>query len=222
MPLCYASSPMATYNTVIFDFDGTIADTLESARIAYNGIALSSGFKQISPEDIPNLREKNLNEILKILGISKLQTPSLLIKGRALIKDKISKIPLIEGMKSILLELRSSSKRVGILTSNSVDNVQMFLEVNQLSDCVNFIQSTSTFSGKSKCLKRIIKVSEGEGNQKSGMIYVGDEVRDVEACQKVGLDVAAVTWGVNARVALLGAKPSYLIEEPAELLRIIG
>ena len=214
---------MANYHTVIFDFDGTIADTMESARIAYNEIAASSGFKQITPEDIPILREEKLSNILKILGVSKLQAPGLLIKGRALIREKLASIPLIDGMKQVLLDLNASSKieQIGILTSNSSDNVQLFLEANDLSDCVDFIQSTSTLSGKSKCLKRMIKSSEKDGRGKSGMIYVGDEVRDIESCHKAGTDIAAVTWGFNANTALADAKPSYLIDEPSELLKVI-
>ncbi len=219
--MCYADPHMANYHTVIFDFDGTIADTMESARIAYNEIAASSGFKQITPEDIPILREEKLSNILKILGVSKLQAPGLLIKGRALIREKLASIPLIDGMDGVLHSLGLHVKQIGILTSNSSDNVQLFLEANDLSDCVDFIQSTSTLSGKSKCLKRIIKSSEKDGRGKSGMIYVGDEVRDIESCHKAGTDIAAVTWGFNANTALADAKPSYLIDEPSELLKVI-
>lgn len=210
------------YHTVIFDFDGTIAATLEAARVAYNNIASSSGYKQIAPEDIPILREEKLNDILKILGVSKLQAPSLLMKGRALLREELASVPVIEGMKEVLLAMKASSKLIGILTSNSAENVRLFLEANDLSDCIDSIQTTSSLAGKSRCLKRMLKSLEDDGRAQAGVIYVGDEVRDVEACQKVKIDVAAVTWGFNARSALVDAKPSYVVDSPEELLEIVG
>ena len=51
------------------------------------------------------------------------------------------------------------------------------------------------------------------------MIYVGDEVRDIEAGRKAGIEVAAVTWGLNSSSLLQRYRPTLLVDEPSELLR---
>ena len=49
------------------------------------------------------------------------------------------------------------------------------------------------------------------------MIYVGDEVRDIEASQSARVASIAVTWGFNSRDILSEAKPSFLAHSPSDL-----
>lgn len=53
-------------------------------------------------------------------------------------------------------------------------------------------------------------------------MYVGDEVRDIEACQKVGIKIAAVTWGLNTKEALERYHPDSLIDKPQQLLDLVN
>ncbi len=52
-------------------------------------------------------------------------------------------------------------------------------------------------------------------------IYVGDEIRDVEAAKKAGIRVIGVSWGYNSKNALLKAKPDHVIENPEEIESIV-
>ncbi len=54
------------------------------------------------------------------------------------------------------------------------------------------------------------------------MFYVGDEVRDVVAARQAQVKSIAVTWGFNTLTALQQAQPHALIEQPQELLTILG
>jgi phosphoglycolate phosphatase-like HAD superfamily hydrolase len=53
-------------------------------------------------------------------------------------------------------------------------------------------------------------------------VYVGDEVRDIVAARKAGVDVAAVSWGYNTREVLAKHEPDYLIERPELLPTLLG
>ena len=53
------------------------------------------------------------------------------------------------------------------------------------------------------------------------MYFVGDEVRDIEAGKKVGINTIAVSWGYNTKSALDKEHPDYLIDFPLELEKII-
>ncbi len=206
------------FQTIVFDFDGTIADTLEAARVVVNGMAEEFGFKQITAEEIPALRKMSINHLLKHLGISKLKVPSLLAKGRKRLKSKIESIPMIEGMAAVIQQLQQRADSLGILSSNSEENVRLFLQFHGISDKIDFIVTTSKLTSKAKYLARI---REKFAPKPGGMIYIGDEERDVEACRKVGIPVIAVTWGFNCREMLESCKPDYIAEQADDICQIL-
>jgi HAD-hyrolase-like len=54
------------------------------------------------------------------------------------------------------------------------------------------------------------------------ILFVGDETRDIEACQKVGIRIAAVTWGYNSRRSLVAMKPDFVFDDPQELVSLLA
>jgi phosphoglycolate phosphatase len=205
------------YPALIFDFDGTLADTLAAAIAAYNELAISYSLRPVAKEEVPLLRDFELKELLKHLGISKLRVPKLLAKGRKALRADITKLNLNEGMEELLPELREHCSCFGILTSNSTENVEAFLEAKGLRELFTFISSTSKLSGKHKHLRAIEKTFSLE---RSKMLYIGDETRDIRASQKAGINVAAATWGFNSLDALRSQNPTYLLDHPSDLLKV--
>ncbi len=203
-----------TRETVIFDFDGTIADTLEEVRLVVNRLSVEHDFKSVSSEELHEMRKLTLSQILKTLGISKMLLPIMLAKGTKQLRAKIYDIALIEGMKEVISMVRGKAKIVGILTSNSKENVELFLEKNDLVGIFDFIKSSSKLSGKAKCLKQIMKNTQSDP---SNTIYIGDEVRDIEACKKVKLPIISVTWGFNATEVLHEHNPDFLVNTTKQL-----
>ena len=53
------------------------------------------------------------------------------------------------------------------------------------------------------------------------MLYVGDEVRDIRACRRAGIDVAAVDWGYNTRASLAQARPTYEVDSLDAIIDIV-
>lgn len=203
---------------IAFDFDGTIADTLGEVHRIFNEMAPEFGLKEVHEDDVKDLRRHSINQLLEELGASKLQLPALLSKGARLLKSRIEHIELIEGMRETIVALQPKVEHFGILTSNTSENVELFLKHHGLEDLFQFISSKSKLSGKAKHLKSILRTFSLEAKE---MLYVGDEIRDVKACQKVGIPIAAVSWGFNAKEALAELKPDYLFDRPAELVELI-
>ncbi|RYD47438.1 MAG: carotenoid oxygenase, partial [Verrucomicrobiaceae bacterium] len=82
----------------------------------------------------------------------------------------------------------------------------------------DFISSTSRLTGKSAHLRAIRKTFSLHAEE---MLYVGDEIRDIKASKKAGIDMAAVTWGFNSSESLTAESPAHLINSPAELLKLV-
>lgn len=203
------------YRTLIFDFDGTLADTLEETRRIYNQLAPEFKLREVTAEELPGLRHFSITELLRHLGIPKRRVPRLLSRGTSLMRGNIVQLPLIEGIGRVLPELRSRCHSFGVLTSNAPANVDLFLRAHGLRGLFNFISSTSKLTGKAKHLRAIQKTFSLEAGE---MLYVGDETRDIKASKKADVPVAAVTWGFNSPEALAAESPEHLFANPDELL----
>lgn len=207
------------YRTLIFDFDGTLADTLEESRRIFNQLAPDYRLREVTAEELPGLRHFSLNELLDHLGIPKRRVPSLIARGTSLMRGNIVRLPLIAGIGEILPTLRARANSFGVLTSNATSNVELFLRAHGLRDHFNFISSTSKLTGKAKHLRAIRKTFSLESSE---MLYVGDEIRDIRAAKKAGIPVAAVTWGFNSPESLAAEFPEHLISSPNALLDLIS
>lgn len=208
-----------SYRTFIFDFDGTLANTLEESRRIFNQLATDYGLREVTEEELPDLRHMSLKELLNHLGIPKHRVPSLIARGTSLMRANIAKLPLIRGIGEVIPELRARSSSFGILTSNASTNVDLFLRAHGLRSHFDFISSTSKLTGKAKHLRAIRKTFSLKSHE---MLYVGDEIRDVKASKKAGIPVAAVTWGFNSPEILSAENPEHLISHPTEFLQLVA
>lgn len=207
------------YRTLIFDFDGTIADTLEESRRIYNRMAPDYGIREIAQDEVAALRHLSVLELLDHLKIPKRRVPSLIARGTGLMRADITRLGLITGIAEVLPVLRENVRSFGILTSNSTANVDCFLRHHGMRDLFDFISSTSKLTGKAKHLRAIRKTFSLRAED---MLYIGDEIRDVKASQKAGIPIAAVSWGFNTRESLAREDPNHLFGEPRELLGLIA
>jgi HAD superfamily hydrolase (TIGR01549 family) len=208
-----------TKKLVIFDFDGTLAATLEAGFALVNELAPKYGFEPISEERADALRELRTREAIKELGIKARSIPKLLMEVRTELRGQMERIRPIEGIAEALVKLKGQGVRMGILTSNSRENVQVFLKHWDLAGLFDFVSAGSTLFGKVRLLRKTIE-AEAPDIEVSDVVYVGDETRDIHAAQRAGMRSVAVSWGLNSKAALVAVGPDEMIEDPMELTRI--
>jgi len=203
--------------TIVFDFDGTIADTLSVVIRIANNFADHYGYKKIPMSDLPLLREKKPSAVLRHLGISIFKLPIVARKIRFEMNKEIVNLKTIVNLKDTLEQLKENGCILGILTTNSRENVIKFLKKNDL-ELFDFVYSGRAVFGKSRLLKKLMKEKT---IPHPDPIYVGDEIRDVEAAKKAGIKVISVSWGYNTKTALLKYHPDHIVEKPEDLKDII-
>jgi HAD superfamily hydrolase (TIGR01509 family) len=203
---------------IIFDFDGTLADTIDILLSITNRLSAEFGFKSATKEELAQLSNLNSWQILQYSGISIFKFPLLIRRLKAELHSEVPHIQLFPGIKEVLLELKKRGFQLGIITSNSRENVLGALEKNGLQDTFTFIYSGSTF-GKHKVINKWLRI---ENINPEKVVYVGDEIRDIDAAKKTGIKVIAVGWGFNSPQALAAQNPDFLIERPQELIEIMN
>jgi phosphoglycolate phosphatase len=214
--------PKARKRIAIFDFDGTIANTIPSTKKItqlFNHFANDLGFPQhVTEKDIATFREKSLREIISLLHIRFYKMPFILRKVRSgLKKDLESAMPIV-GIRQALAQLKEHGYTLGILTSSKEDMVKDFLSRHHM-DFFDVMYTGSGLFGKHKVMQKMLKKHHFS---KEEVIYVGDEIRDVEATKKAGIHMIAVTWGFNNKKGLGKYVPNFLIEKPQQLVEILA
>jgi phosphoglycolate phosphatase len=204
--------------TILFDFDGTIADTVGPGVAIFNTMARKRGFLQITKENEESLRDQGPREVMKALEIPTFRAPFVVRGLRKGIRELVPTLKVAEGMASALLELKHRGHSLGIVTSNSQENVEEFLRCNNI-DVFDHIQAGSGLFRKTYAIRMTILRNR---LKKPEIIFVGDEIRDIEAARNASVTVVAVTWGINSKQGLLKAQPDFIVDTAKELTDLLA
>lgn len=208
-----------TAKVILFDFDGTIADTYQAIAKITNQLSTEFGYKALDQEELVLIKNLSSREIVRRSEISIFKLPFLVRRVRAELSKEIAELEPIKGIVQVLQELKTQGYTLGIVTSNNKENVDIFLTKNQLDNLFSYIYSSTAIFGKHRVLNQVIKERQID---KSDIIYIGDETRDIRSARKSLIAVAAVGWGFNAAEILQEHQPDYLVSKPLELLAAIA
>ncbi len=203
--------------TVIFDFDGTLADTLAVLIEITNELASEFGYQPVDAHQVNQLQGLNSREIVQIAGISRWQIPFLLYRFKLAFRQKTDRVKLFPSIPHLIRTLKQGGYKVGIISSNSVENIHTVLKRYQIEHLFSFVYSCSIF-GKSRAINSALRANYIETNE---AIYVGDEVRDIDAARRSKIPVIAVTWGLNRSEILGQRQPDYLVNQPQEIMQLL-
>lgn len=204
---------------IIFDFDGTLADTIPVMFTIIQELAKEVGYaRPITQADWDWVREHGLKDIPGKFNIPLIKLPYLLLEGRNKLKKQMFSIPPCRGMMEAIKTLKERGYTLAILSSNSRESIQEFIVKHNLAQYFDFVHSELNIFGKDKALLSLMKQFK---IPKEDAVYVGDEVRDFEACKKIDLDCISVTWGLNSKEILTKSGSVTVIDNSRELVRLL-
>ena len=199
---------------VVFDFDGTIADSLQVTTEGLNRLASEYGFAKI---DI-SLFDEGKRRGIEAAGIPLERAEEIIMRNLEEIAPYFDRVGPYEGLVAVLREMKKKQWRLGMLTSNLKKNVDTFIQTNRLKGMFDFVQVSGGLFNKAEFLLEMIKKA---GLAEGDLVYVGDETRDVKAAKKAGVVSVAVSWGFDARALLKANRPDYLVDKPEELIGVV-
>jgi phosphoglycolate phosphatase len=200
---------------IIFDFDGTIADSFDYVS---NFLAEQAGVAPLSREQKQQLRGLSVAGMVRRLGYHWWHAPNLFFKGRWQMTHAIKHLQAFEGMPEVIRKLHAEGHELFILSTNSVRNVHRFLHGQKLHTYFLEIYGGVGMFGKAPALRRLLR--EQNINLKDA-IYIGDELRDIQSAQSINLRVIAVNWGFARMSSLKAAGATALADSPEKIISIL-
>jgi len=212
VPSCLSEAPDLPFRVFIFDFDGTLCNSFETSLRILDDLSQRHGLRRIPPDELEALRFQPLHRIIRGLGVPAYKVPWLVRDARLAMAARLHELQPFDGLGDILSELGRRSARRWIVTSNSAANVSTFVQRNGLP--IDQVFAGAALFGKGLILRRAMaRLGSGEN-----AIYIGDEMRDIEAARAAGIPAGVVSWGFNTIEAMLPLKPDFIFRAPADIL----
>ena len=205
------------YALAIFDLDGTLADSFPWFLRNVNEVADRFGFRRVVEGEVEMLRHASTRDILAHLKVPRWKLPFIARHTRRLKTEQAASIPLFDGVDKMLSVLAACGIRLALVSSDSEANAR-----EKLGACAGLFTDfdcAASIFGKPAKFRRVLNRADVGAAQ---AIAIGDETRDIEAAQAVGIASGAVTWGYAAPNALRALGPDLMFERMEDIVRELG
>jgi len=216
---------VAQYNYVIFDFDGTVADTGEGILKS-----LQYSFEQMGRE-VPDMSDLKrfigppvYYSYTHFYGVSEDEVEAYIRKYRERYKEKgIYECRVYDGMKELLCELKSRGVKLGIASSKPehlIYSVADYLGVTDMFDVIVGVKSDNSRHSTKKDI--ILEAVEKLGaTEKEKVLMVGDRCFDIDGAAAAGVKSCGALWGYGDKEEFLEHNADMIAEKPLDVLNFI-
>lgn len=210
--------------TIIFDFDGTLVDTLEVIVKTWTVVCENYDLKVPSKEHIKSLMGVSLPKIAEEFGAENINInlDDLVKFYKQEFSKYENKIKLFVGTKSILDQLTKLNIQMHIVSARSslsLNNIIKYLEIDKYF--VYIVGSDDVCSLKPNP-EAIFKILQKFDLDTSQVYMVGDAEVDIRMGNSAGVKTVFVTWGALKpdKLKNLNLQTDYIIKHPSELIKI--
>jgi phosphoglycolate phosphatase len=216
---------MRHYDTVIFDLDGTLLDTLEDLTDSVNFTMALYGYPLRTVGEVRQFVGNGAGRLIE-LSIpggthSADYTKSLEAFRRHYTSNMQNKTKPYDGIVELLRELTGQGCRIAVV-SNKIDTAVKGLCRIHFGENIQAAIGDSERVIKKPSPDMVFEALRELGSSANRAIYVGDSEVDAETAQNAGLPLVGVTWGFRDRGVLESAGADYIINKPDELMSIVG
>lgn len=201
---------------VIFDFDGTIADSFEYVFKFLKKEADNT--KEYSAAEQARLRKMSMKRLALHLGVPLWRLPLLYFKGRRTMRAHMERVEPFVGMAEIIRELHRDGYLLLIASSNSSRNIRHLLKRQDLLSCFRAVRSGAGITGKAALIRQLLVRYRLSAH---AVWYVGDEMGDVVSAARAGVRCLAVGWGFADPEQLKELRPDAFAERPTDIVRVM-
>jgi pyrophosphatase PpaX len=210
------------YEAVIFDLDGTLADTFPTVMRSYNQVMLDyTGRTWTLEEMLPHFGPPEDVIFKKFIQDGSRHEAALEDYYRLIEADGVEIKPFA-GMRELLAELRAAGNKLAVFTGATTRAGRIRLRhacLLEFFDEVLGSDGLSNYKPHPEGLWRLLKQFKVAPQ---AAIFIGDSPLDMLAGRDAGVTTAAVLWGAGTRESLEAAGPDFLLEQPTQLRTVFS
>ncbi|MGH7157685.1 MAG: HAD family hydrolase [Candidatus Saccharimonadales bacterium] len=200
---------------IIFDFDGTLADTLPAyLAILYRNQDFDP--KTLASDQLKRLQQMSLHKVFSYLRASPLSRLRVLLFHYLRMHNTIGQAGLFPGVREAIAELKAQEHRLFIVTSNTERNVLGFLKSKHLEHYFEAIHHVFV-ARKAAGLADFVRQ---RGLDISETMYICNEEADMRAVSNIGLQAIGVLWSGQDPSMFKTHGAVAVVKTPAELLSL--
>jgi phosphoglycolate phosphatase len=205
---------------VIFDLDGTLADTLRDLADSLNWALARQGLPAGSFEQIRGWVGDGVAMLIRRAapkageGAHQQIAADLAVRYRQHCLDTTRPFP---GIESAIDRLRSAGLRTGVLSNKNHDFTVQIVEALFGQGRFEVVRGYRDGRPRKPDPAVALEIARGWGLPPGDVAFVGDTRVDVETARSAGMRAVAVGWGFRPREELEAAQPNALIDSPDQL-----
>lgn len=201
------------YRLVIFDFDGTLADSFGWFLDVFDEVADRFTFRRLDRGRIDEFRSLSTRDLLRHHGVPLWKVPMIAAYARTLQGRHLEAIPVFAGMEAVVADLKARGVTLALVTSNAHANIAHILAPETLG-AFDRVACGASLLGKAAKFRAVLKAT---GVAAKDALAVGDELRDIEAARAAGIAAGAVGWGYALADRLRAEAPDHVFDRPSQI-----
>jgi len=210
-----------TFRTLIFDFDGTLVDTLPDIFAALNTALRQMARPELSLEETAKLvgpgREAFIHSVIPD-GDEDSVTRFLDMFRDAYWANCLETTRVFPGMASVLEHF--SDRILAVATNKPLNFIEKIMRGVGIHEYFHTIIGPEHVKKVKPDPEMLLKVLEETSSAPEASLFIGDTVEDMQASRRAGITFCRAAYGYGNHFDLADSKPDYLLKRPADLIAI--
>ena len=211
---------------VIFDFDGTLADTKENIILTFQMTMKELGVEIKSRQEYAATIGLTLEDAFKVLYPGMAAEKYILLRDtyRRIFKEnrKILVTGLFPEVMETLEELRRRGYLMSIASSRQSPSLQSFLEDMKIAHLFEYAVGGDNVEHPKPAPDAVLQILRHYNLSAEEAFVVGDMPFDINMATNAGVKSCGVTWGNADAAQLRESGANYVIDKMSQLLEILN
>lgn len=212
------------YDTIVFDLDGTLLNTLEDLKDSVNYALAQAGMPTRTLDEVRGFVGNGVRRLMELSvpdGEDNPRFEEIFYNFRTYYSihcnDKTSLYPKI---KELLHELKNRGYKMAIASNKYYDAVQE-LKKQYFEAYIPVAIGENENIRKKPAPDTVVEALKQLGSRKENSVYIGDSEVDIATAKNTGMDCIAVTWGFRTKEEQIRAGGKVFADDPLEVLNLL-